>query len=215
MKLEALYRGLRWEEMRDLLPSIASGAQHNVDVELRVLGGHFYYELYFGSHFGEYKEKFGWSVVLDSAVSNPVIELFEEQLKNINISGIHVIAVKQYDREDFDPPKKQVNICFYSDEAETLHSQQMEYLRKRDDEEGFEADEYRKRQALGATLKKTNYTLTREAIEKCVLNTPFCGGEIGDFDINVETTSQRMFKDTVDRKSLQIQCRPKIRATVK
>ena len=86
----------------------------NVDVELEVLGGHFY-ELYFGSDFGEYKEKFGWSVVLDSAVSNPVIELLEEELNNINISGIHVIAVKQYDREDFeDPPKKQVNICFYT-----------------------------------------------------------------------------------------------------
>ena len=100
--------------------------------------------------------------------------------------------MKQYDREDFeDPPKKQVNICFYSDEAETLHSQQMEYLIKRDDEESFEADEYRKRQALVETLQKTNYTLTREAIEKCVLNTPFCGGEIGDFDINVETTNQK------------------------
>ena len=61
------------------------------------------------------------------------------------------------------------------------------------------SDVYKQRSARQEILEKTNYDSRREAIEECLQNTPFCGGELGDFDTNVETTYERigtvMFKD--------------------
>lgn len=117
--------------------------------------------------------------------------------------------------------KQQVNICFHSEEAESLFEAQMALSPDTDDSAGrpskkqrreelhtlLTSYEFRENIAAQKKLEERNYNLTSVAIQECSENT-LCGGTKKDFIIKVTDNNQTPGGD----KQIQISCKSRLNA---